>query len=95
MLVGLGGVVTITRRPYRLRWRRRRGSMYPWVAAVAMFVFPIATADFDYRYLLPVIVFGSLAAGLAFAPVREKDAPGSGPAPAGAEIETTVPDQVA
>jgi hypothetical protein len=95
MLVGLGGVVTITRRPYRLRWRRRRGSMYPWVAAVAMFVFPIATADFDYRYLLPVIVFGSLAAGLAFAPVREKDAPGSGPAPAVAEIETTVPDQVA
>lgn len=93
MVMGLGGVVTITRRPWRLRWRRRRGSMFPWVAAVVMFVFPIAVADFDYRYLLPVIAFASLAAGLAFAPAREADA--TGKPPSGAGIETTVPDQVA
>jgi hypothetical protein len=56
LLTGLGGVV------------RRRGSMLPWATAVVLLVFPIAVADFDYRYLLPVLPFACLAAGLAFAP---------------------------
>jgi hypothetical protein len=83
MVMGLGGVITVTRRPLRLRWRRRRGSMFPWVTAVVMFAFPIAAADFDYRYLLPVIAFASLAAGLAFAPPRDEGtaAPPSPPSP--------------
>ena len=44
--------------------------MLPWVTAVVLLVFPIAIADFDYRYLLPVLPFAWLAAGLAFAPAR-------------------------
>ena len=78
MVLGLGGVVRIEglreRRP-RLTWSRRAGSMLPWVTAVVLLVFPIATVDFDYRYLLPVLPFACLAAGLAFAPARAWPAP--------------------
>jgi hypothetical protein len=80
-LVGLGGVISISSR--RPRWRRRQGSMLPWISAVALLVIPVATADFDYRYLIPVIPFACLAAGLAFAPFRatsESAEPGSGTA---------------
>ena len=78
LVMGLGGVVRIQRRPLRLIWlarSRRPGSMLPWVTAVVLLVFPIAVADFDYRYLLPVLPFACLAAGLAFAPAREAVAP--------------------
>jgi hypothetical protein len=62
----------------RLAWSPRAGSMLPWATAVVLLVFPIAVADFDYRYLLPVLPFACLAAGLAFAPARNPAAP---PAP--------------
>jgi hypothetical protein len=69
LLTGLGGVVRIEglgeRRP-RLAWSRRAGSMMPWLTGVVLLVSPIAVADFDYRYLLPVLPFACLAAGLAF-----------------------------
>jgi hypothetical protein len=68
MLLGLGGMLRVRSR--RLVWSRRAGSMLPWVTGVVLLVFPIAIADFDYRYLLPVLPFAGLAAGLAFAPVR-------------------------
>jgi hypothetical protein len=81
-VMGLGGVLTITRRRvggrgggWGLRWRRRQGSMLPWISAVALLVTPIATADFDYRYLIPVIPFACLAAGFGFAPARAKPEP--------------------
>ena len=78
VLAGLGGLVRIEglreRRP-RLVWSRRTGSMMPWVTGVVLLVFPIAAADFDYRYLLPVLPFVSLAAGLGFAPARRRPAP--------------------
>ena len=51
------------------------GSMLPWTTAVVLLVTPIAVADFDYRYLLPVLPFAGLAAGLAFAPARTRPAP--------------------
>ena len=70
------------RRP-RLAWSRRTGSMMPWVTGVVLLVFPIAVADFDYRYLLPVLPFACLAAGLAFAPARVRRPRRSRPAPAG------------
>jgi hypothetical protein len=57
----------------RLAWlprSRRPGSMLPWVTAIVLLVFPIAIADFDYRYLLPVLPFACLAASFAFAPER-------------------------
>jgi hypothetical protein len=75
LLTGLGGVLRIRRtagRVPRLAWSPRAGSMLPWVTAVVLLVFPIAIVDFDYRYLLPVLPFACLAAGLAFAPPRAK-----------------------
>jgi Dolichyl-phosphate-mannose-protein mannosyltransferase len=78
-------------RSVRLHWAPRGTSMLPWVTAAALLVTPIAVADFDYRYLIPVIPFACLAAGLAFAPRRSAAAEPAG-APA---VESTVPDQVA
>ena len=84
-LVGLGGVFAIRRNPrnwkdwkkLRLRWEVRGTSMLPWITAVGLLVAPIAVADFDYRYLIPVIPFACAAAGLAFAPSR-KTSPAAG-----------------
>ncbi len=78
LLTGLGGLLRIRWSAGglpRLVWSRRRGSMLPWVTAIVLLVFPIAIADFDYRYLLPVLPFAGLAAGLAFAPARNAHAP--------------------
>ena len=96
LLIGLGGVLRIRgiseRRP-RLVWSPRAGSMLPWVTGAVLLVFPVAIADFDYRYLLPVLPFAGLAAGLAFAPARtpailEPDRP---PAAEPASVEEGVP----
>jgi Dolichyl-phosphate-mannose-protein mannosyltransferase len=80
LLTGLGGVVRIRR--VRGRWRLTRcrgtGSMLPWVTAVVLLLSPIAVADFDYRYLLPVLPFACLAAALAFAPARPPSAADGG-----------------
>ncbi len=106
-LVGLGGLFSVTARrqgkgvrtaasartllSLRLHWRPRGTTMLPWITAVALLVTPIAIADFDYRYLIPVIPFACIAAGLAFAPRRTAPAEPTAPA----SIESTVPDQVA
>ena len=83
-LVGLGGVIAVRRRDggpltrrtrlteIRLKWQPRGTTMLPWITAVTLLVFPIAIADFDYRYLLPVIPFACLAAGLSFAPAKRR-----------------------
>ena len=71
LFTGLGGIVRVSWRPPRLAWCRRTGSMLPWITAIVLLVFPIAIADFDYRYLLPVLPFACLASALAFAPLRK------------------------
>jgi hypothetical protein len=109
-LVGLGGLFAVTARrkgpglrsflsketllSVRLHWWPRGTSILPWITAAALLVVPIAVADFDYRYLIPVIPFACLAAGLAFAPRRTTPGPDA-PATEAAAIETTVPDSVA
>jgi hypothetical protein len=83
-----------TLRSVRLRWSPRGTSMLPWFSAVALLVVPIMVADFDYRYLIPVIPFACIAAGLAFAPRRPPSAPSAPSASSTATVESTVPDSV-
>jgi hypothetical protein len=59
LLVGLGGMV-----PF---WRRFGGpALLPWVLAIGLLLAPAATAEFDYRYVLPAVPLAALAAGMAF-----------------------------
>ena len=59
LAVGLGGIV--------LAWRRLGGeAALPWVISVALIIVPAATAEFDYRYVLPAVPFACLAAAMAF-----------------------------
>jgi Dolichyl-phosphate-mannose-protein mannosyltransferase len=61
LLAGLGGIV--------LAWRRVGGeALLPWTISVALIVMPAATAEFDYRYVLPAVPFACLAAAMAFSP---------------------------
>ncbi|MET8157192.1 hypothetical protein ABZT47_12510 [Sphaerisporangium sp. NPDC005289] len=58
MLVGAAGAV--------VRWRRLGGpGLLPLVAAAALVVAPAATAEFDYRYLLPAAPLAFLSAAIA------------------------------
>ena len=89
-------------RSVRLHWAPRGTSMLPWFTAVALLVVPIAVADFDYRYLIPVIPFACMAAGLALAPRRAGTAAATPPQSSTAaasstgteSVESTVPDSV-
>jgi hypothetical protein len=61
LLLGAGGIV--------MAWRRVGGeALLPWTISLAMIVVPAATAEFDYRYVLPAVPFACLAAVIAFAP---------------------------
>jgi Dolichyl-phosphate-mannose-protein mannosyltransferase len=61
LLAGLGGIV--------LAWRRIGGeALLPWAISFALIIIPAATTEFDYRYVLPAVPFGCLAAAIAFSP---------------------------
>ncbi|WP_344578788.1 hypothetical protein [Nonomuraea roseoviolacea] len=57
MLVGLYGVA--------VRWRRVGGPVaLPWLGAFGLLLAPAATAEFDYRYVLPAVPLACIAAGI-------------------------------
>ncbi|WP_307848554.1 hypothetical protein [Microbispora oryzae] len=63
LLVGLYGVV--------VRWRTLGGPvLLPWLAAAGLILAPAATAEFDYRYLLPAAPLACLAAAIALGRIR-------------------------
>ncbi|HKB29679.1 MAG TPA: hypothetical protein VKD26_02465 [Streptosporangiaceae bacterium] len=80
VVIGLGHVgLPLAREAVRsglsvIGYDRGADVTFPWAVAMALLLFPIATADLSYRYLLPVAPFAFLAAALTFAPA---------PAPAG------------
>jgi hypothetical protein len=68
LLAGLAGVVA--------RWRSLGGPvLLPWLAAVGLILAPAATAEFDYRYLLPAVPLACIAAGVTLRRVRHVAAP--------------------
>jgi hypothetical protein len=61
LLIGLAGIAAA--------WRRLGGeALLPWAVSLALIVIPAATAEFDYRYVLPAVPFACLAAVMAFSP---------------------------
>jgi 4-amino-4-deoxy-L-arabinose transferase-like glycosyltransferase len=59
VLIGLAGMMPL--------WRRWGGEAFlPWVTATGLLLVPPATAEFDYRYVLPTVPLACLAAAIAF-----------------------------
>lgn len=59
LVIGLGGMT--------LAWRRFGGEiLLPWSLSLAMLVIPAATAEFDYRYVLPAVPLACLATAIVF-----------------------------
>jgi hypothetical protein len=59
LIIGLAGMVPL--------WRRWGGAAFlPWVTATGLLLVPPATAEFDYRYVLPTVPLACLAAAITF-----------------------------
>ncbi len=87
LLGGLAGAFPHVRS--RGRWRPLgpvrhwgTGALLPWGTSLALLVIPAATADFDYRYVVPAVPFACLALGLALLPPPRRPRPAAGPASA-------------
>ncbi|WP_233617566.1 hypothetical protein [Actinomadura sp. WAC 06369] len=102
LLIGLAGLVPL--------WRRLGGRAFlPWTLATGLLLAPAATAEFDYRYVLPAVPLAALAAGMAFTPEVRQAVRGGGrrlrrlgpggtaaPVPApGERVEEKVPEVAA
>jgi hypothetical protein len=75
LLIGLAAVVQrFRRRSQRAEslfgWGWGGPALLPWIVATGLLLVPAATAEFDYRYVLPIVPIGCLAAGMAFSRVR-------------------------
>jgi hypothetical protein len=76
LLTGLYGVA--------VRWRKLGGTvLLPWLGGVGLILAPAATAEFDYRYLLPAVPLACLAAAITIAGLRRRKA--DRPAPEAAD----------
>ena len=93
LLIGLFALIPLRRRDGKFRFGRWRDgpTVMPFLCAVVLLVFPIMVADFDYRYVLPVVPFACLAAGLAFSPPASRRAPAGDPSPEGSAAEVPGP----
>ncbi|GAA1877585.1 hypothetical protein GCM10009736_51880 [Actinomadura bangladeshensis] len=100
LLLGLAGLVPL--------WRRFGGeALLPWTLATGLLLAPAATAEFDYRYVLPAVPLAALAAGTAFTlevratvagwtrRLRRRPGAKDAPAPDVPEIEAKVPEVAA
>lgn len=59
LVVGLAGMVPL--------WRRWGGEAFlPWITATGLLLAPAATAEFDYRYVLPTVPLACMAAAITF-----------------------------
>jgi hypothetical protein len=91
LLVFLLGLAGLFRRG---RWAGARGVLLiVWSTAVIAFLFPLATADFDYRYVLPVVPFACMAAALAwFTALSPRSRDAAMPSPAASQATDPGPD---
>jgi hypothetical protein len=70
LLIGLAAIVRSWRDGGIRRLRDGGGpALLPWVTAVGLLLVPVATTDFDLRYVVPAVPVACLAAALAFARV--------------------------
>src|SRR5262249_52431468 len=53
------------------RFRAGPAWLLPWITAIALLAIPAATAEFDYRYVLPAVPLACLAAAMAAAKAPE------------------------
>jgi hypothetical protein len=61
----LGGILIIGLYGLAVRWRVWGGPVaLPWLAAFGLLLAPAATAEFDYRYVLPAVPLACLAAAI-------------------------------